>query len=162
MPREKQPSAKYILLRALIPYSKDNLKLSFRPNQFFNRLEKASGYSHKTFQNAAWEAEKEGLIRREDRLIAITEKGKKKLQPFAAVKLGKKAKLMIIFDVPEKRSADRQRLRLLLREWHFTQAQKSVWITDYDYRKPLLKAVDELALGSCVQLFECAKLYPKR
>jgi DNA-binding transcriptional regulator PaaX len=159
---KRNRTAIQVILRGLMPYTRENLLLSTNPSRFFHELEKTSGYKLKTFQNAAWKAEKDGLIKREDNLIKITEKGKRKVKDFEAVKLSGPARLMVIFDIPEQRAADRNRLRALLYEWQFKQAQKSVWISNYDYRKPLVKAVDELGLNSCVQIYECARLYPRR
>ena len=68
---------------------------------------------------------------------------------------------MIIFDIPEERAATRRRLRAVLHEWKFKQVQKSVWASQYDYRDALTSAIHELHLEDCVQLYECARLYPQ-
>lgn len=49
---------------------------------------------------------------------------------------------MVIFDIPEKRKADRERLRRLMRELGFLRVQDSVWITPYECEElvALLKA----------------------
>lgn len=83
------------------------------------------------------------------------------MQPYIATKLAKQARLMVTFDIPEENSHLRRQLRQLLREWHFEQVQKSVWISQYDYGSVLVEAIEELGLGECVQVFECARLYPK-
>lgn len=161
MSEPRQDSALRTVLRALVPYTKENLQLSFSPNKFFNELEKKSGYKRGTLKNAVTEAEKLGLIIREERLITITTRGIEQIKPFVPTKLSSKARLMIIFDIPETRSYDRKRLRILLKEWKFKQVQRSVWISNYDYKKSLVKAVKELKLEECVEIFECARLFPK-
>ena len=83
------------------------------------------------------------------------------MQPFVATKLAKNVQLMVIFDIPEDDARVRRRLRLLLNEWQFTQVQKSVWVSDFDYETVLVQAVKELGLEKCVQIFECARMYPK-
>jgi len=65
---------------------------------------------------------------------------------------------MVIFDIPEHQASLRRRLRVLLREWKFTQTQKSVWISNYDYGEVLVKAIKDLGVDEYVQVFECAKI----
>lgn len=162
MPRPaEQKSAMFYLLKGLIPYSRENLQLSFHPHKFFNELERNSGYKHKSFLNVVTKAERRGYIKREAGLIKLTAAGKQKAQPFVPSKLKGDSKLMIIFDIPEDVAGLRQKLRLLLREWRFTQAQKSVWISDLDYRKELVEATKHLQLEKYVQIYESARLHPK-
>ncbi len=162
MPKNIKPrSSLHFLLSALMPYSKANLQLSFKPGQFFHELEQLSGYANSTLKNTIRKAEREGLIEREGRLIRITDEGRASLKPFKAERLKRRVSLMVIFDVPEERSSDRRRFRLMLKEWHFRQEQQSVWISSFDYKKSLVKAVKEMNLEACVEIYECSKLYPK-
>lgn len=57
---------------------------------------------------------------------------------------------MVIFDVPERRKSDRERLRRLMRELGFLRVQDSVWITPYECEElvALLKA--DLRIGKDV------------
>lgn len=50
----------------------------------------------------------------------------------------------------------------LLRNWDFEQTQKSVWITEYDFTEVIKDVVAELGLEGCVELYECALLYPQK
>lgn len=144
-----------------MPYTRENLLLVYKPNKFFNELERSSQYSRPTLHNALWRAQKQGLIERENQIIRITEKGLQKIQPYTAKKLLREARLMVTFDIPEARADLRQRIRILLREWRFKQVQKSVWVSEYDYGKMLIKAVEEMKAEKYVQIFECARIYPK-
>ncbi len=157
-PRKCQ-STLIFLLKALIPYSRENMMLSFSPNQFFNELEKASSYKRKTLYEAARRAEQQGLIERRQQIISLSAAGKSKVRPYVATKLKNDARLMIIFDVPEENSTTRQRLRRVLKEWGFKQVQKSVWITDYDHRESVSELTDLLELNGCIRLYECSLLY---
>ncbi len=157
----KPKSSLHILLKALIPYTRENIQLSFHPHKFFNDLERQSGFKQESLKNTFRKAKKDGLIKTEDSLLEITASGLRELQPFEPKKLIGTARLMVIFDIPEENARMRRRFRLLLREWHFSQAQKSVWISDFDYKKELVRAIEELGLKKCVQVFECARLYPK-
>ena len=69
---------------------------------------------------------------------------------------------MIIFDIPEHSSILRSRLRRLLKNLAFKQIQKSVWVTECDYREVLCEAILELDLQEYVQLYECASINSKQ
>ncbi|MEX1995532.1 MAG: hypothetical protein WD887_02030 [Candidatus Saccharimonadales bacterium] len=157
-PRRK--SALVFVLKALLPYSKENLILSFRPNRFFNELEKTSGYSQKTLRETSRRAQHQGLIEIKEKNLRLTALGERTARPYIASRLKGGGKLMIIFDIPENRSGARQQLRALLIKWDFKQVQKSVWITDYDHRDSIKYAVRELHLEGCARLYECDLLYP--
>ncbi|OVE79122.1 hypothetical protein BVY00_01275 [bacterium G20] len=159
-PRPK--SALTFVLLGLVPYSRPNMLLAFRPNRFFNELEKISNYKRYTLEQAARRACQQGLIEEaRNQQLRLTTLGRRRVLPYVAEKLTNNAKLMLIFDIPEDQAIDRQRLRRLLRKWKFTQTQKSVWITEYDFTGAIKEVVAELGLEGCVELYECALLYPK-
>lgn len=159
-PLRERSSLVYVLV-ALIPYSKPNLLLSYKPGLFFRELEKVSHYKRSTLQKAYYRGINSGLISNQDNGPRLTALGKRKVAPFVASKLGSNASLMVIFDIPEKRAADRRILRALLRQWNFKQVQKSVWVSGYDFREPLIEAITQLKLAEHVQIHENALLFPK-
>lgn len=157
----KPKSALIFVLKGLIPYTRENLMLAFRPNQFFNELERISNLKRQALEQATRRAIEQGLIEEaRNRQLKLTELGKRRVLPYVAEKLANDARLMIIFDVPEDQSLARQQLRRLLRKWSFQPIQKSVWITAYDFRELIKEAVKELELEGCVELYECSLLYP--
>ncbi len=156
----RKHSALVHILRALIPYTEENLLLSFSPNRFFNELEKSSGYNKSTLRNTYDRARRDGYINKQS--PRLTKEGELKIQPFIATRLGGHGKLMVIFDVPEDRANDRRRLRTMLKEWNFRQVQKSVWESDMDYEEPLIDVIAELKLGRYVEIFEGARIFPSK
>ena len=157
--RERSPLV-YVLV-ALIPYSKPNLLLAYKPSQFFRELEKISRYKQSTLRKAYDRGVSRGLIERLSRAPKLTPLGQRKIALYVATRLGKNASLMVIFDIPEARADDRRYLRTLLRQLDFEQAQKSVWISRYDFRDVLVQAVKELDLDGCVEIHESARTYPR-
>lgn len=133
--------------------------LAFNPNKFFNELERTSSYKRRTLEQAARRAIEKGLIEKaQNQSLALTKLGQRTALPYAATKIPQNGRLMIIFDVPEDQSGSRKKLRTLLKKWSFVQAQKSVWITEYDHRQSVKEAVAELDLDGYVELYECASL----
>lgn len=157
----KEKSALVFILKSLVPYSRESLISGFRPNQFFNELEKISAYKRHTLEVAAQRAIEKGLIEKtRNQQLRLTELGRRTALPYATKRLPKNGQLMIVFDVAETKSIDRQRLRRLLRKWQFKQVQKSVWTSNRDFIEPIKEAVAELGLEDSVELYECARLYP--
>ena len=157
---KKPNSALAYVLKALVPYTRPNLLLTYKPHLFFRELEHTSGYSRPTLRTALWRARKSGLVTA-DTVPRLTARGRQKLQPFVAQKLRSNAKLLVIFDVPEARAPVRRQFRLLLRSLEFRQIQLSVWMTEYDHREVIMEAINELSLHDEVQLFEAARLLPE-
>lgn len=148
---------KYILI-SLIPYSEPNLKLAFKPNLFFNDLEKISRRKRQTVRNTYYQALKKGFVELDDQQIPrLTEIGRAKLARYQPKKL-KNAQLMVVFDIPEAERAKRQRLRAVLREFHFEQVQKSVWVTDYDCKHYLATEIAQNKLKDHVIIYEALEL----
>lgn len=157
-PLREQSALVYVLV-ALIPYSKPNLLLAFRPSEFFKELQKISRYRQKTLKEAYWRGIRNGLISNSPS-PQLTKLGEKKAAPYIGTKLSREARLLVIFDIPEEESYKRQAFRNLLKAWGFYQVQKSVWQTSYDYRNLIMEAIEELNLSGYVEVYECARLFP--
>ncbi len=149
-------SALRYTLSALVPYTKANLDLVFRPGAFFDELEKIDKgvYSRAAISKAYYEAKRKQLIViGSDGSLALSEKALESIRPFKPKKL-KGAHVMVIFDIPEQENRKRQWLRLLLRELKFVQIQKSVWTSEYDCFEVLSAGIIEQRLEDYVRIFE--------
>ena len=150
-------TATILILKALIPYSQQNLKLSFHPTQFFDDLERASNFSRTTLQQSYARLKKKDYVTN-DNNPTLTTKGSRYVQPFVAKQLEGGGQLMVIFDIPEDFGDRRRQLRNLLRQLGFTQTQRSVWITSYDHVQIIRDAIKELNIGDWVELYEVSKV----
>lgn len=65
---------------------------------------------------------------------------------------------IVIFDIPEKRRIARDLLRNRLKEWGFTQKQKSVWITKRNVTKPLKEFIKQIGIQEWVIVFEASQI----
>ncbi len=88
--------------------------------------------------------------------MRITDKGRQKLdraildsQPVIPRKWDKKWRL-VIFDIPEKRRALRDKTRSYMFAFGFRQLQRSVWVYPYDCEELVTLLKSELKLGSTV------------
>ncbi|OGL26464.1 hypothetical protein A3E49_00910 [Candidatus Saccharibacteria bacterium RIFCSPHIGHO2_12_FULL_49_19] len=158
--RQREKSALVFVLKAFIPYSEANVMLAFKPNKFFNELEKISRYKRATLEAAMREAQRQKMIKlqeiRDERIIRLTARGRRTVRPFVAKKLPGDTRLMVSFDIPEDMAVQRAKFRRVLKDWHFKQAQKSVWLTSYDHKQSVKELIGELDIANFVQLYECA------
>lgn len=145
------------VLEALLPYSEANIRLIYKPHQFFTELEKISEYKSRSLQNAFYSLKKRGLIEFNDGQPRLTPKGYQHLLLFKPKEIPG-AHLMIVFDIPEKQRNKRYQLRNLIRELKFKQVQKSVWVTKYECREYLNAEVKQLNVGQYVKIFEAREI----
>ena len=154
----REGSATLLFLKALIPYSKANLKLNYRPSEFFADLEQRHKLNTNTSRNAFHRAVKKGLVIINDHgYPQLTSKGHRALAPFVAKKLNDSL-LLIAFDIPENERWKRDHLRLMLNEFYFKKIQKSVWATDRDCAKYLEAEVQNLNLEKHIRMFEARSI----
>lgn len=156
---QRHPALVYVL-RGFLPFTHENLLLSFKPARFFAEMEKTSGYSSSTLKTTYYRAKRDGLLD-SDVIPKLTEKGLQRLRPYEAKHLRNNGKLLVIFDVPEDRARARRAFRNLLRSLGFVMIQKSVWVTGYDHREIILETIKALDLGGYVELHESVRLHPQ-
>jgi DNA-binding transcriptional regulator PaaX len=155
--RIRKTSATTYLLLALVPYTEPNTKLVFKPNAFFDDLDKLTEHSRANLQTAFNRAIKNGWVQFDDDEIKLSLAARQNIEPFVAHKL-RGAKLMVIFDIPEEYSDLRQKFRLVLKHFEFEQIQQSVWMTDRDYREIIIETIDDLDLNDYVELYESVRI----
>lgn len=156
--KQHRKSALTQILLALVPYTRQNLLLSFKPNQFFNELEKISDQSLPTLRVAFSRAKENKLFTIDNDRVSLSLKGRQIVQPFIAQKLDGNGQLMVIFDIPEDSADLRRKFRLLLIQLQFEQVQQSVWMSNKDYRAILDDSIIDLGLQDWVQLYEAARI----
>lgn len=159
MAKSRYTTLEYVLL-ALVPYTRQNLLLAYKPSRFFNELERVSGSNRDSLRSTLARAQRTGLVQRIDGVPRLTKTGLQRVARFQARRISKQGQLMVIFDIPEEFVGQRRKFRNYLKMLEFKQVQKSVWVTQYDYRDEIRQAVNDLRIGRFVQLYECAKLYP--
>jgi CRISPR-associated endonuclease Cas2 len=97
-----------------------------------------------------------GLVARNaDGFLEITEKGRRHLDieraredaPAFQKKRWDKKYRLVMFDIPQKRRATRDRLRRLMHDFGFLRLQDSVWVSPYDCEELIALAKAELRVG---------------
>ena len=152
-------SALTFVLLGLVPYTRQNLLLTFKPSAFFAELARQSGIPEKTLRRSYQRAVQRKLITVSADKLDLSLKARQSIQPFIATQLPG-AQLMVIFDIPEDQAHLRRQLRSVLRELSFRPIQQSVWTSDMDHRAIIIETVEELHLADWVQVFEAAPAKP--
>ncbi len=147
------------VLKGLVPYTQENIKLSFKPSLFFKDLERISGKKPSSLKNAYYSAKQDGLIRFDDNGNPyLSEQAQQKISPLQSKKLGSGAHLMVIFDIPEAERYKRRQFRRLLQALSFTQIQKSVWESPEDHKNIIHEAISDMKLADYVVMYEALKI----
>jgi DNA-binding transcriptional regulator PaaX len=146
-----------MMLRSLVPFTEQNLKLAFKPGAFFRELERATNANRNTLAATMSRARRNGLVEDTNGIPTLTKKGRahiKELQPEQLT-----GWLMVTFDVPETRRAQRDQLRYYLKLNNYKTLQKSVWYTSDDRVDEIKEVISELKLGQHVCLFIAASVF---
>jgi FPC/CPF motif-containing protein YcgG len=155
--KKAKQSAAILILKALVPYTSQNLNLAYNPTRFFDELEGSSDFSRRTLIQSFARAKKKQLIGGDTAPI-LTSKGRQTVQPFIARQLRDGGELMVIFDIPEDSGSQRRQFRALLRYLGFSQIQRSVWISPNDHTHVVREAIEELGIGDWVQIYEASRI----
>ncbi len=67
--------------------------------------------------------------------------------------------LMVMFDVPETKKAEREWLRWQLKKFSYLMIQKSVWVGPSPLPKEFMEYVEEIGLKDSLKTFKLAKGY---
>lgn len=155
--KTKQSVTKEVL-KALIPYTEQNIKLVFKPNLFFNDLERLTRSNRATLANTLTRSKRVGYVEMKNGIPTLTSLGRAKIGHIDKPEL-LSGWLIVSFDIPESRRRDRYELRTYLRRRGFKQVQQSLWVTKYDYAEDIKEVVAELHLGSHVMTFIAASVF---
>lgn len=98
--------------------------------------------------------------------LELTTKGKNRIKrrfPFLRMRNKKWDGMwrVVLFDIKEERRFFRDRLRSKLKELGFSQLQKSVWITPFDFLSDFQEYIESLGIDREVILLETEFLYVK-
>ena len=131
--------------------------LAYKPNKFFDELERKTGASRATLSSTMSRAKHSNYIADKNGSIALTWRGKVRAE-YQPTKKVFDGMTIVIFDIPEVRRKDRYQLRCYLRMMKFEPIQKSVWASEYEPGQELTEVVTDLKLETHVQVLKAQKL----
>ncbi|OGI60043.1 hypothetical protein A2641_02620 [Candidatus Nomurabacteria bacterium RIFCSPHIGHO2_01_FULL_37_25] len=130
-------------------------------------LPKFKDYSRNSISGSLSYMHKKGFLEYDDEKIKITHEGRKYItRKFDSLKqfnfkFGKDApkNLIVMFDIPETRKAEREWLRWHLKKFNYLMIQKSVWVGPSPLPKEFLDYVKSIGIKDGLKTFKLAKGY---
>ena len=126
-------------------------------------------FPHKkqSINNSLHQLNKRGYISKEDNYLFLLPKGRKYVEnkkvrftTFDSPYKEKSPKnLLVMFDIPEIKKAEREWFRFHLRQFGYKMIQKSVWVGPSPLPEDFLDYVKEIKLRECIKTFKLAKPY---
>lgn len=132
-------------------------------------LPKFGKHTSGSLRTTIWEMKRLGLIEKRDSGWYATPDGKKfvqrKLDSLLQFtnKFGKDApkNLLVMYDIPESKKAEREWFRWHLKKFSYVMIQKSVWVGPFPLPKEFLDYVDKIKLKNTIKTFKLARPYKK-
>jgi CRISPR-associated endonuclease Cas2 len=126
-------------------------------------------YSQRTIRTSIDRLKRNGIIEKELSGIVLSKQGKEyvkrkidSLKQFnKPVQISKEKNLLLMFDIPTERKAEREWLRWHLKKFGFVMIQKSVWVGPSPLQKEFKEYLDKIKLNECIKTFKLAKSYTK-
>ena len=126
-------------------------------NMLYELVKKKRILNRQVFNNSLHRLKKKGILDFDSKKDVTFDKNILRQKTlFAYIKdnpLGN-TKVMVLFDIPEKKRKTRNWLRLHLKLWDFEMLQQSVWLGKGPLPKEFTDRLDLLGIGKCVKIFK--------
>ncbi len=130
-------------------------------------IPKFKNYSRNSFSGTLSYMHKFGLIESTDKGLKITPKGQKYIKrKFDSLKQfnceferGAPKNLIVMFDIPETKKAEREWLRWHLKKFNYSMIQKSVWVGPSPLPKEFLDYIKVIKIENGLKTFKLTKGY---
>jgi len=126
-------------------------------------------YSKKSVRATIDRLKRKGVIEKELSGIVLSKYGKEyvkrkieSLKQFNKPEnISKDKNLIVMFDIPTERKAEREWLRWHLKKFGYAMIQKSVWVGPSPLPRDFEEYVKNIKLNKCIKTFKLAKSYEK-
>ena len=124
-------------------------------------------YKKQSINNAIYQLNKNGFISKNNDYMSLLPRGRKYVENKkvrfltfdSPYKKGEPKNLLVMFDIPETKKAEREWFRFHLREFGYEMIQKSVWVGPSPLPKDFMDYVKDIKLRGCIKTFKLAKPY---
>ena len=124
-------------------------------------------YKKQSINNAIYRLNKDGYVLNKNDYLFLLSRGRKYIENKKArfltfdspYKKESPKNLIVMFDIPEVKKAEREWFRFHLRQFNYEMIQKSVWVGPSPLPKDFLDYVKDIKLKECIKTFKLAKSY---
>lgn len=123
----------------------------------YELVQKRRALSKQSFNKNLYRLQKRGMLDFDLRRNIIINKNKLKSHHlFSKIKAKPvgDTKVLVLFDIPEKKRKTRNWLRLQLKLWDFEMLQQSVWLGRGPLPKEFTDRLNSLDISKCVKIFK--------
>lgn len=130
-------------------------------------IPKIGGHSYGSVKSSLSRMKERGLIEKCEEYWYVTPLGKKYVQrKFESLAQfvntfpkGAPKNLIVMFDIPETKKAEREWFRWQLKKFNYQMIQKSVWVGPSPLPKKFMAYVEKIKLKSAIKTFRLARPY---
>lgn len=130
-------------------------------------IPKFKDYSQSSLSGTLSRLRKDGFIEDSDKELVLTLKGQKYIknkidslkQFYFNFDKDAPKNLMVMFDIPETKKAEREWLRWHLKKFNYSMIQKSVWVGPSPLPKEFLDYIESIKIKDGFKTFKLAKDY---
>ena len=124
-------------------------------------------FEKQSINNSLYRLNKSGYISKANNYMSLLPKGRKYVETKkirfltfdSPHKKESPKNLLVMFDIPEVKKAEREWFRFHLRQFGYEMIQKSVWIGPSPLPKDFLDYIKEIKLKECIKTFKLTKPY---
>jgi len=128
---------------------------NFSKKSFSNEIARLRNRGFIESKNGCWYSTKQGkqyLIKKQNSLIFF----------ISYISKSAPKNLLVMFDIPENRKAEREWFRFHLKRFGYVMIQKSVWVGPSPLPADFLSYLKEIKLEDCIKTFKLARPYEKK
>jgi DNA-binding transcriptional regulator PaaX len=126
-----------------------------------------NGYKKQSFYNAISKLKKEGYVLSENDRLKLSHAGRKyirrkigSMKTFSCCFPKEATKnLIVMYDIPQERRAEREWFRFHLRKFGYEMIQKSVWVGPSPLPAEFILYLKHIHLEKCIKTLKLAKTY---
>ncbi|MEK7104982.1 MAG: CRISPR-associated endonuclease Cas2 [Patescibacteria group bacterium] len=126
-------------------------------------------YSFRSMRTTVDRLKRKGIIEKELSGIVLSKYGKEyvrrkidSLKQFDKPEnISKERNLLVMFDVPIEKKAEREWFRWHLKKFGYIMVQHSVWVGPSPLSKEFKEYLEEIKLNKCIKTFKLTKSYTK-
>lgn len=126
-------------------------------------------YSSRSIRTTIDRLKRKGIVEKELSNIVLSKYGKEyvrrkidSLKQFDKPEnISKERNLLVMFDVPIEKKAEREWFRWHLKKFGYIMVQHSVWVGPSPLPKEFKEYLEEIKLNKCIKTFKLAKSYTK-
>ena len=124
-------------------------------------------YKKQSINNALYRLNKNGYVSKQNNYILLSPNGRKYIKNkksrflifVSPYKKESPKNLLVMFDIPEVKKAEREWFRFHLKKFNYEMIQRSVWVGPSPLPKDFLDYIKSIKLKECIKTFKLAKPY---